>query len=166
MDAFGPQKLWPWIRELVGTIPGLETFCLHAFTINGSETSIPRIFLLDLAKVHGGSLKAFIVPNVMLTLKDVECLGSLFGSLGELVCIVATVDVVSFFLALTEFSENIFFFLEQASIAEAVSYARNLHTLKLQVQWIPSGGASGEDEVYIARCGEYDVATEQLGRGA
>jgi len=32
-----------------------------------------------------------------------------------------------------------FFFFEQASIAEAVSYARNLHTLKLQVQWIPSG---------------------------
>ena len=37
---------------------------------------------------------------------------------------------------------NSFFFFEQASIAEAVSYARNLHTLKLQVQWIPSGGAS------------------------
>ena len=37
---------------------------------------------------------------------------------------------------------NSFFFLKQASIAEAVSYARNLHTLKLQVQWIPSGGAS------------------------
>lgn len=122
MDAFGPQKMWPWIRELVGTIPGLETFRLHAFTINGSETSIPRMFLLDLAKVHGGSLTAFIVPNVMLTLKDVECLGSLFGGLGELVCMVASGDV--------------------ASIAEAVSYARNLHTLKLQVQWIPSGGAS------------------------
>ena len=102
MDAFGPQKLWPWIRELVGTIPGLETFRLHAFTINGSETSIPRMFLLDLAKVHGGSLTAFIVPNVMLTLKDVECLGSLFSELGELVCMVATVDVVGFFLALTD----------------------------------------------------------------
>lgn len=123
MDAFGPQKLWPWIRELVGTLPGLETFRLHAFTINGSETSIPRMFLLDLAKVHGGTLTAFIVPNVMLTLKDMECLGSLFSSLGELVCMVASVDV--------------------ASIAEAVSYARNLHTLKLQVQWIPSGASAG-----------------------
>jgi len=80
----------------VGTIPGLETFRLHAFTINGSETSIPRMFLLDLAKVHGGTLTAFVVPNVMLTLKDMECLGSLFGLLGELVCMVASVDVVSF----------------------------------------------------------------------
>lgn len=93
MDTLGPQKLWGWIRGLVPK-PGLETFKLHAFTINMGHTSIPRMFILDLAVVHSDTLKHFMVGEAQLTLKDVECLCSKFTKLETLVCSVASPDVV------------------------------------------------------------------------
>ncbi|KAF5322508.1 hypothetical protein D9619_001586 [Psilocybe cf. subviscida] len=117
MDISGPQKLWMWIRELVPR-PGLETFQLHAFTFNMGYTGIPRMFILDLADKHGGTLKNFIAGEAHLTLKDIECLCNKFPKLETLNCSVASSDV--------------------ASITEAISSAQNLHTLKLQVQWIPT----------------------------
>lgn len=94
MDTMGPQKLWGWIRELLPE-PSLETFRLHAFTINMGQTSIPRMFILDLAVVHKHTLKHFIVGDAHLTLKDVECLCSKFPRLETLACSVASPDVVS-----------------------------------------------------------------------
>ncbi|KAF8817512.1 hypothetical protein BYT27DRAFT_7199043 [Phlegmacium glaucopus] len=116
MDNLGPQKLWAWIRELV-PLAGLETFRLHAFTINMGHTGIPRMFILDLASVHGDTLKHFMVGEAQLTLKDIECLCIKFPKLETLVCSTASPDV--------------------ASIAEAISGAKNLITLRLQTQWIP-----------------------------
>ncbi|KAH9485727.1 hypothetical protein JR316_0002642 [Psilocybe cubensis] len=116
MDNLGPQKLWGWIRELVPR-PGLESFRLHAFTFNMGYTGIPRMFILDLADAHGSTLREFIVGDAHLTLKDVECLCSKFPNLETLNCSLASPDV--------------------ASIVDAISAAKNIQTLKLQVKWIP-----------------------------
>ena len=94
MDNLGPQKLWAWIRDLV-PLPGLETFRLNAFTING-HTGIPRMFILDLAAVHGATLKHFLVGEAQLTLQDIECLCSKFPKLETLICSTSSPDVVSF----------------------------------------------------------------------
>jgi len=114
MDSFGPQKLWTWIRDLVPQA-GLETFRLRAFTINGN-TGIPRMFILDLAAVHGTTLKHFLVGEAQLTLQDIECLCSKFPKLETLICSTSSPDV--------------------ASIGEAISGAKNLTTLRLQTQLI------------------------------
>lgn len=94
IDSLGPQKLWSWIRELVPQ-PSLETFKLHAFTTNPSNTTIPRWFILDLSVVHGETLKHFMVGDTQLTLEDIACLCSKFPKLETLVCSVASPDVVS-----------------------------------------------------------------------
>ena len=97
MDNLGPQNLWSWIRDLV-PITGLETFRLHAFAING-HTGIPRMFVLDLAAVHGNTLKHFLVGEAQLTLQDIECLSVKFPKLETLVCSISSPDVVSFFFS-------------------------------------------------------------------
>ncbi|KAF8911647.1 hypothetical protein CPB84DRAFT_1762467 [Gymnopilus junonius] len=125
MDNFGPQKLWGWIQDLVPR-PGLEKFKLHAFTFNMGYTGIPRMFILELARMHGRTLKEFVVGEAHLTLGDVECLCSMFGGLEMLVCSVASPDV--------------------DSIINAISPAKNLQTLKLQVQWIPAAAAAAGSE--------------------
>lgn len=94
IDSLGPQKLWSWIRELVPQ-PSLETFKLHAFTTNLSNTTIPRWFILDLSVVHGETLKHFMVGDTQLTLEDIACLCFKFPKLETLVCSVASPDVVS-----------------------------------------------------------------------
>ncbi|KIM36753.1 hypothetical protein M413DRAFT_448889 [Hebeloma cylindrosporum] len=127
MDNFGPHKLWRWIGELVPR-PGLETFRLHAFTFNMGYTGIPRMFILDAAIAHGDTLKHFIVGEASLTLKDIECLCSKFPKLETIVCSVASADV--------------------DSIIEAIAGARNLQTLKIQVQWIPNGGMQSRGPVF------------------
>ena len=101
MDNLGPQNLWSWIRDLV-PITGLETFRLHAFAING-HTGIPRMFVLDLAAVHGNTLKHFLVGEAQLTLQDIECLSVKFPKLETLVCSTSSPDVVSFFFFLVLF---------------------------------------------------------------
>ena len=95
MDNLGPQNLWAWIRDIV-PLTGLETFRLHAFSING-RTGIPRMFVLDLAAVHGNTLKHFLVGEAQLTLQDIECLCVKFPKLETLVCSTSSPDVVSFF---------------------------------------------------------------------
>jgi len=113
-DSLGPQKLWTWIRDLVPQA-GLETFRLHAFTIIGN-TDIPRMFILDLAAVHGTTLKHFLVGEAQLTLQDIACLCSKFPKLETLICFIPSRDV--------------------ASIGEAISGAKNLTTLRLQTHLI------------------------------
>lgn len=94
IDVMGPQMLWSWVRELLPN-PGLETFKLHAFVLNAGSTSIPRMFILDLAVIQKYTLKHFIVGDVQLTLMDIECLCSKFPNLETLGCSVASSDVVS-----------------------------------------------------------------------
>jgi hypothetical protein len=94
MDNLGPYNLWAWIRDIV-PLKGLETFRLHAFSING-RTGIPRMFVLDLAAVHGKSLKHFLVGEAQLTLQDIECLCVKFPNLETLICSTSSPDVVSF----------------------------------------------------------------------
>jgi len=93
MDSLGPHNFFQWVRELVPN-PGLETFKLHAFTFRLGHTSIPRMFIIDLARVHGDTLKHFMVGEAQLTLKDIECLCSMFPKLESLVCAVASPDIV------------------------------------------------------------------------
>lgn len=93
MDNLGPQNLWAWIRDIV-PLTGLETFRLHAFSING-RTGIPRMFVLDLAAIHGNTLKHFLVVEAQLTLQDIECLCVKFPKLETLVCSTSSPDVVS-----------------------------------------------------------------------
>ena len=112
MDNLGPQNLWAWIRDLV-PLTGLETFRLHAFAING-HTGIPRMFVLDLASVHGNTLKHFLVGEAQLTLGDIECLCVKFPKLETLICSTSSPDVVSFlFVCIYSFYLNtdLFFFL-------------------------------------------------------
>ena len=94
MDNLGPHNLWAWIRDIV-PLAGLETFRLHAFSING-RTGIPRMFVLDLAAVHGNTLKQFLVGEAQLTLQDIECLCVKFPKLETLLCSTSSPDVVSF----------------------------------------------------------------------
>jgi hypothetical protein len=94
VDSLNPSSFFRWIRELVPK-PGLETLKLHAFTSRLGDTNIPRMFIIDLARVHGDTLKHFIVGEAQLTLSDIECLCSMFSKLESLVCAVASPDIVS-----------------------------------------------------------------------
>lgn len=93
MDDMGPQKLWRFISDLVPN-PGLETLKLHVFTVNMGYTTVPRVFILGLARLHADTLKHFIVGEAQLTLGDIECLCSMFPKLESLNCSVASPDVV------------------------------------------------------------------------
>ncbi|TFY60741.1 hypothetical protein EVG20_g7312 [Dentipellis fragilis] len=121
VDLQGPQQLWVWLRQLI-PYPSLETFTLNAFSTQG-QTTIPRHFLLSLARIHGSTLRRFLVNMTQLTLEDVECLCTLFPQLQELSCGVASPDA--------------------ASIEHAIAKSRNLHTLKLHVHWIPGDNYPG-----------------------
>ncbi|KAG6873551.1 hypothetical protein C0995_014421 [Termitomyces sp. Mi166 len=109
MDRFGPEALWGWIRSIVPK-PGLESLDLRAFTIDSSHTGVPRVFILDLARIHGSTLKHFSIGEAQLMLGDIACLCTKFPNLETL-----------------------------ESIMESIAGAKNLRTLSLQVQWIPSG---------------------------
>ncbi|KAF5354921.1 hypothetical protein D9756_005665 [Leucocoprinus leucothites] len=116
-------KLWSWIKDITPN-PGLEKFKLPSFTMtgeirsgSGSGTMVPRMFLLELAEVHGGSLKEFDIGNVELTMTDVRCVKSSFENLELIACAVAVPGV--------------------SAIRLMISGARNLHTIIFHVHWIP-----------------------------
>ncbi|KAF5380489.1 hypothetical protein D9615_004761 [Tricholomella constricta] len=136
IDSFGPQKLWGWIRELIPK-PSLETLTLHAFTINSGHTSIPRMFILDLAFIHGETLKHFIVGEAQLTMGDIECLCTKFPNLETLVCSTASPDIVY-----------------------SISAAKNLQTLRLHVQWIPSDLSLNAEEFTLQHATSLMLRTE------
>lgn len=96
MDRFGPQALWGWIRSIVPK-SGLESLDLRAFTIDSDYTGVPRIFILDLARVHGSTLRNFSIGEAQLMLGDIACLCTKFPYLETLVCATASLDVVSAF---------------------------------------------------------------------
>lgn len=56
------------------------------------------MFIIDLARVHGETLKCFVVGEAQFTLNDIECLCSMLPNLETLVCSVTRADIVSFCL--------------------------------------------------------------------
>lgn len=118
IDSMGPNKLFPWIRAL-SLNTGLESFRLLTFTTSGYP-SIPRGFILGMARLHNTCLRKWIVPSMQMTLSDIECVCTTFVELEEVGC--STAVVVG----------------DVDSIRHSISSANNLHTLRLHVQWIPS----------------------------
>lgn len=80
----GFQQLWPWIRRLTPRT-SLESLTLNAFSTQG-EAFVPRAFLLDMAHTHGATLKHFNADSTQMTLKDLECLCTVFPQLQTLSC--------------------------------------------------------------------------------
>jgi hypothetical protein len=107
LDMFGPLQLWTWIKELLPK-PSLESFTLNAFSVQG-HTSIPRKFILDLADIHGGHLKQFMVGSTQLTLDDIRCLCAMFPVLEDIVCSVASPDAVRSILPRDEYVGSVTF---------------------------------------------------------
>lgn len=70
MDTQRAQSLWEWMKELVPR-PGLETLKVYAYRTSMVHFSLPRMFLLEMALLHGDTLKHFIAGDVQLTLADV-----------------------------------------------------------------------------------------------
>ncbi|KAJ3476157.1 hypothetical protein NLI96_g11360 [Meripilus lineatus] len=114
VDVQGPKDLWSWIRKLIPR-PSLERLTLNTFSTQG-DMEMPRMFLLDLAKVHKGCLKSFMVETVQMTLDDLECLCTIFPLLEEVSC-------------------SIGYCLGSEFIGEAIAKARNLRKIKLNVNW-------------------------------
>jgi hypothetical protein len=56
--------------------------------------SIPRGFILSLARKHAGTLRRILFNMTQLTLEDVQCVCELFPQLEELSCAVASRDAV------------------------------------------------------------------------
>lgn len=133
------DNFFQWVRELVPN-PGLETFKLHAFTVGLGLTNIPRMFIINLARVHENTLKHFIVGEAQLTLKDIECLCSMFPKLESLVCAVDSPDI--------------------GSIKDVVASAKNLQTLRLHVQWIPYLWDSADFKFTVEQATEFMLRTE------
>ncbi|KAG6866423.1 hypothetical protein C0991_004708 [Blastosporella zonata] len=118
MDRSGPQALWGWIRGIVPK-PGLTTLDLHVFTIDFEHTGVPLAFILNLARIHGPTLRHFIIGEAQLMLGDIACLCTKFPNLETLVCSTPSLDI--------------------EAIMDSIAEAKNLQTLRLHVQWIPSG---------------------------
>lgn len=98
VDIQGPQHLWTWIRRLIPHT-SLESLTLNTFSTQG-DIQMPRMFLLDLAKIHSGTLNRFMIDTVQVTLEDLECLCTMFPRLEALSCSIAWCrDSVSVFLS-------------------------------------------------------------------
>lgn len=80
----GFQQLWPWIRRLTPRA-SLESFTLNAFSTQG-EAFVPRAFLLDMAQTHKDTLRHFTADSTQMTLKDIECVCTVFPQLETLAC--------------------------------------------------------------------------------
>lgn len=93
IDEMGLDRLWRWILDLVPKA-GLETFKLDAYTVSG-EAAIPRRFILDLAQVHGRTLRHFEVGEAGMTMTDIECLCTKFAEIESIGCSVLSTDIVS-----------------------------------------------------------------------
>ncbi|CAL1711748.1 unnamed protein product [Somion occarium] len=114
VDLQGPPNLWPWIASLIPR-PSLETLKLHTFSTQG-DMSMPRMFLLDLAKTHKHTLKHFNVNSVQLTLQDIECLCTMFPNLETVSCSLAWCK-------------------DHNDIKNAIANGHNLRSLQLSVHW-------------------------------
>ncbi|KDQ56509.1 hypothetical protein JAAARDRAFT_79458 [Jaapia argillacea MUCL 33604] len=130
----GPEQLWSWILGLVLGRKGGK-----------GQTSMPRSFMLGLAKIHKETLKIFGIGTTQLSLDDVEFLCGRLKRLEELVCSTSSLDA--------------------AAISQAVSKASHLQTLKLQVLSLGQGflGSGGDYGYHSA--GGYDFSGSGGRRG-
>ncbi|PIL33796.1 hypothetical protein GSI_04421 [Ganoderma sinense ZZ0214-1] len=80
----GPQQLWTWILRVVPR-PSLVSFTLNAFSTQG-EALVPRGFILDMAATHRDTLRHFTADSTQMTMKDLECMCSVFPMLETLSC--------------------------------------------------------------------------------
>ena len=80
----GPQQLWTWILRVVPR-PSLVSFTLNAFSTQG-EALVPRGFILDMAATHRDTLRHFTADSTQMTMKDLECLCTMFPMLETLSC--------------------------------------------------------------------------------
>lgn len=92
MESIGPVKLWYWINLLL-PYPSLESFTLHAFSVQG-HTFVPPIFIMRLAETQGATLREFMINTTQLTLGDIHSLCVKFPKLEHLACSVASPHVV------------------------------------------------------------------------
>ncbi|KAI0366753.1 hypothetical protein BV20DRAFT_1001875 [Pilatotrama ljubarskyi] len=114
----GFQQMWPWIRRLTPRT-SLESFTLNAFSTQG-EALVPRSFILDMAQTHRDTLKHFTAYSTQVTLKDIECLCSVFPNLQTLSC-------------------STMWSPDTTVYGEAVQNAKNLRELRLQFSnWSPT----------------------------
>ncbi|KAI0800281.1 hypothetical protein C8Q74DRAFT_1191039 [Fomes fomentarius] len=119
----GFPQLWTWIRRLTPR-PSLESFTLNAFSTQG-EADIPRGFLLDMAATHKDTLKHFTADSTQMSLKDIECLCTVFPALETLSCSTVETAIGAYY-------------------QEAVCKANNLRELRINMNnWIPSNHLSG-----------------------
>ncbi|KAI0067612.1 hypothetical protein BV25DRAFT_1846723 [Artomyces pyxidatus] len=149
VDLQGPVQLWSWLRQLIPR-PSLEGFVLNAFSTQG-QTTIPRHFLLSLARTHGETLKQFLVNMTQLTLEDIHCICTLFPNLEELSCAVASPDA--------------------ESIERAIAKGHNLRCLKLHVHWLPNSYSLDDFSPYSpnspsARFGKSDAEALMMREGS
>ena len=87
VDILGPHQLWQWIQRLIPR-PSLESFTLDTFSTSG-EMSMPRRFLLDLAKTHRLTMKHFHIDSVQITMEELELVCTAFELLESLECSIA-----------------------------------------------------------------------------
>ncbi|KAI0753357.1 hypothetical protein C8Q80DRAFT_1217526 [Daedaleopsis nitida] len=128
----GFQQLWTWIRRLTPR-PGLESFTLNAFSTQG-EALIPRGFLLDMAATHKDTLKHFTADSMQMTLKDVECLCTVFPALETLSC-------------------STLFTHDEAGVRyeETVASAKNLREIRMVNNWMSNAHLGNQMYMQAAR---------------
>ncbi|KIK61173.1 hypothetical protein GYMLUDRAFT_199954 [Collybiopsis luxurians FD-317 M1] len=97
-------------------VPSADSFRNTLSFRDLGETLIPRAFILDLARIHSSSLKRFEAAEAgVMMMGDVECVCVSFPMLEVLECAVGVEGV--------------------PAIHHAIRSARNLRTLKLNIQW-------------------------------
>jgi hypothetical protein len=94
MQIDGPQQLWSWICGLVAHPQAVDSFNLSTFSVQG-RISIPGRFILNIAQLHGRTLRVWRAETAQMTLEDVRYICTMFSALEELVCCVASTDSVS-----------------------------------------------------------------------
>ena len=152
----GFQQLWTWIRRLTPR-PSLESFTLNAFSIQG-ESFIPRGFILDMANTHRDTLRHFTADSMQMTLKDIECLCTVFPSLETLSCsTLFTPEGVSGSCAVDlglRFTRtlNKANWPAQAQYEESVAKANKLREIRMNMNnWMPSNKMDAALYMEVAR---------------
>lgn len=91
--------MWQWILAITAN-PGLETFTLKAFSVQG-HTVIPRNFLIDLADKHFATFQKLDVGMAMLNLGTIGEMGKICKELNFLSCSMASENIVRISVAYT-----------------------------------------------------------------
>ncbi|KII95594.1 hypothetical protein PLICRDRAFT_48541 [Plicaturopsis crispa FD-325 SS-3] len=142
MDTIGAQSVWHWIQSLVpGPCASLESFVLHAFTVQG-QLRIARSFILNLAEVHGACLRKFAAGTTLATMDDIECICTMFPLLEELVCCID--------------------FLEPEKLVEVTANAKRLQKMRINVKPTIAADNANRHDAAQATCFTLQHATQLM----